>query len=379
MVLGISEDFSSDVVFDAELTSIPQSGIFVNTGVHPSVNVKNLLEFLPNLGFTFSTWSAATTYGKFLETRGKKDIVFYNSKIYQSISSANINNLPTESNSEYWLETNMESLRLKMFMEKVKDRVYSDLSLTKQLINNQYIYDNGASKTKKTVPNDYFGWVLEPKGSDYVNIKVNQMSIEKDGTTPVNVYVINQKELIKTITLTPNNGKLVFEDVDVTFSGKGSFKLVLEATETYVGQATIDPFKYDGFTAYTTLGDGDAPETANYTYNTFGQGVGLNLTVYLDSKGYIDNNLSYIANYIRTTFELMAFEMFLYNSNARSNRTERMVLDTALLMAETKDMKNETIIRRYHRERKKAMQVIEKTFDTQLSNGESYEISIGTL
>lgn len=379
MVLGISEDFSSDVVFDAELTSIPQSGIFVNTGVHPSVNVKNLLEFLPNLGFTFSTWSAATTYGKFLDTRNKKDIVFHNSKIYQSIQEANTNNSPTEASSEFWLETNMESLRLKMFIEKVKDRVYSDLSLTKQLINNQYIYDNGASKTKKTVPNDYFGWVLEPKGSDYVNIKVNQMSIEKDGTTPVNVYVINQKELIKTITLTPNNGKLVFEDVDVTFSGKGSFKLVLEATETYVGQATIDPFKYDGFTAYTTLGDGAAPQTANYTYNTFGQGVGLNLTVYLDSKGYIDNNLSYIANYIRTTFELMAFEMFLYNSNARSNRTERIVLDTALLMAETKDMKNETIIRRYHRERKKAMQVIEKTFDTQLSNGESYEISIGTL
>ena len=225
MVLGFSEDFTSKVVLDSQLTSVPSSGLYVNSGVHPSITIGNLLDFLPKLNFEFSEWSESKTYNVFTSSRNRTDIVSLNDKIYQSMKDENINQSPEEEDSEYWLETNIESLRLKTFLEQVKDKVYSDLSLTKRLVNNQYFYDN-RNLTEKLLPNDYAAWVLEPKGSDYVTIKVNQISIQKSGTTPINLYVINQGELIDTITITPNNGKLSFEDVDVSFSGKGNLCLL---------------------------------------------------------------------------------------------------------------------------------------------------------
>ena len=82
-------------------------------------------------------------------------------------------------------------------------------------MNNQYLYDDG--ETAKILENDYAGWVLEPKGSDYVSIRVNEISLQKDGTTPVNVYVINQNKLIDTITIAPDNGRLAFRETDITF------------------------------------------------------------------------------------------------------------------------------------------------------------------
>jgi hypothetical protein len=376
MILGISEDFTSDAVLDSDLTSLPTSGLYLNSGVHPSVTTQNLLDFLPKPTFTFTAWNAATTYGVFLTTRNKTNIVSYNSKVYQSIQGTNLNQQP-DTQTAYWLETNIESLRLKIFIEKVKDRVYSDLSLTKRLVNNQYIYENGDTIT--TLPNDYAGWVLEPKGSDYVSIRINEMSVQMDGTTPVNLYVINQNTLQDTIQLTPSNGELVFTATDITLSGKGQFKLIIDSTDVYVSGASIDPLRFDGFVAYTTTGTGVAPQTATYTYGTSGNGLGLNISAYLDATQYIDNNLVDFGNFIRATFELMVFEMYLHNSNNRSNRVQRLQMNDDLLIAELKNMQGETMIRKYHRERKRAIAVLEKTFDTQLNDHDGIEVNIGSV
>jgi predicted DNA binding protein len=228
MVLGISEDYTVDIDFDSELTNIPTSGLYINSGVHPSITNENLLEFLPKTVITFLAWSNSIDYKVFTETRNKKDIVTKGGKIYQSINNS-LNQDPAATDSLYWLETNMNSLRLKNFIEKVKDRVYTDLSLDKRLINNQFLYDNGDIST--TLLNDYAGWVIEPKGSDYVSFRINQISIQKSGTTPINLYVINQKTLVKTITITPNNGELNFVNTDIVLSGKGVFKLVIDSTD----------------------------------------------------------------------------------------------------------------------------------------------------
>lgn len=375
MVLGISEDFTSNVVLDSELKKLPSSGLYLNSGVHPSITVENLLDFLPKTIFTFDPWDIATNYEVFTLSRNRKDIVSSDGKIYQSIK-AGIGN--AVSDTEFWVETNIESLRIKVFLDKVKDRVFSDLSLTRRLINNQYLYES-SSTTEVDLTNDYAGWVLEPKGSDYVTIRVNEISIQKSGTTPINLYILNQNTLVDTITITPNNGELNFKPVDLVLNGKGTFKLVIDSTKVFRGVSTINPFKFDGFLAYTTNGTGNAPENAKYTYNTFGNGIGLNLSAYLDASQYIENNLSDFGNFIRAVFEVMVFEMFLHNSNNRSNRSQRIQMDDQMLIAELKDMTHETIVKKYHREKKRALDEIQKTFDTQLKPKRGLRIKTNSI
>jgi hypothetical protein len=378
MVLGISEDFTSTVEFDSQLSSIPSSGLYLNSGTHPIITVNNLLEFLPNINFNFSEWDSSTSYGVFTETRNKKDIVSYNTvdgfRVFQSIKSGT-NNAPT--NSEYWLETNIESLRVKTFLEKVKDKVYSELSLEKTLVNNQFLYENG--DFQKTLNGDFSGWVIEPKGSDYVSFRINQISFQKDGTTPVNLYVLNQNQLINTISITPDEGRLNFQDVDLKLSGKGDFKLLIDSTDVYTSNATIDPQKFDGFVAYTTTGTGNDVQTADYTYNVHGNGLGLNMTAFLDPKVYIDNNISEFGSFIRATFEYMVFQMFLHNANNRSNRTERIQLEKNMLLRELKDMNVDSVIRRFYNAKRKALNMLEKTFDTQLNKNNSITLHLGAI
>jgi hypothetical protein len=374
MILGISEDYTADIELDSQLTDIPSSGLYVNSGVHPSITLENLLEFLPKTNFTFSDWDNSTEYEVFETSRNKKDIVTSDAKIYQSIKEGTNNEV---TDTDYWLETNIESLRIKSFMQKVKDRVYSDLSLDKRLISNQYIYENGDTET--TLSNDYSGWVLEPKGSDYVSMKINQVSIQKDGVTPINLYVIQQNTLKDTISITPNNGEISFQDVDIVLSGKGVFKLVIDSTDVYTENATIDPLKFDGFVAYTTSGTGDNPQGAKYTYNTYGNGLGLNITAYLDAKVYINNNMSWFGSFIRATFEYMCFQMFYHNSNNRSNRAERLQMRDEVLLTELKEMRTDSVVKRYHDEKKCAIKMLEKTFDTQLKSNKGFSTEIGSI
>ena len=232
MRYGFTEDFSSQVVLDAELTALPDSGLYLNSGVHPSITINNLLSFLSFEEFEFPTWHTDTTYGKYTDTRKRTDIVKHTGKLYQSLVANNQGNNP-DSSPEEWLETNLESLKIKNFILKVEDRVFSDLRLTKRLINNQYIY-NVSGRSEVLLPNDYCAWVFEPKGSDYVTITINQISIQKSGTTPLNLYVINQGVLIDTLEITPSDGIVDFKALNYSFKGKGKWIFAIDSTEVYL-------------------------------------------------------------------------------------------------------------------------------------------------
>ncbi len=241
MVLGITEDFTSDILLDSQLKS-STSGLYLNSGVHPSITIDNLLNFLPNFSITTAAWDSGTTYGEYL--RDKTDLVTYNNKLYQSIKSANLNQNPA-TETTYWLETNLESLRLKNLIQQVKDKVYSDLNLTRRLVNNQALYEIG-DKTV-TLPNDYAAWVFEAKGSDYISFRLNQVSIQMSGTTPIDLYVINQGVLIDTLSITPSNGVFEFKDLEYSFSGKGRWIFAIDSADVLTKGLSIDPLKYDGF------------------------------------------------------------------------------------------------------------------------------------
>jgi len=380
MILGISEDFSSDVQLDSQITAIPQSGLYLNSGTHPSITVENLLEFLSFYDFVFSDYNDETTYTNYSLTKKRTDIVKYESKIYQSLSNANVGNLPTEENSIYWLETNIESLKIKNHIDKVKDKVYSELNLTKRLINNQYIYNAGPSQSFQ-LPNDYSAWIFEPKGSDYVTFRINQISFQKLGTTPVNLYVVNQGVLVDTLQITPSNGIVDFKDLNYTFTGKGKWIFAIDSTEVIGSSSYVDPLKFNGFLCYTAVGIGSEPETAVYSYGNSNNGIGFNISVFLDSSIYIENNLNELANFVRATFELETLKMFLHNSNNRSNRSQTIQLDKDMLIAETKSLDMNTAAKRFQDEKRKALRVMSRTFDTQLleSDDSDFEIEMSSL
>ncbi len=362
MILGIAEDFSSDITLDTELKDIPTSGMYLNSGVHPSITLENLLSFLPSLDIVPTDWNVGTTYGVFNTTRDRKDLVTYESKIYQSIQGG-VGNQP-DITPLFWLETNLESLRLKSFIQKVKDKVYSDLRLTKRLVNNQKIYEVGRNTI--TLPNDYAAWIFEPKGSDYTSIRINQISFQKKSTTPVNLYIINQGVLIDTKIITPSNGIVEFKDLDYTFKGEGQWIFAIDSTEVETNNYSVDALKYNGFVAYTANGTGATPEDADYSYNTTGNGLGFNITAFLDSSTYIDSTFIEFSNYIRATFEYMVFQMFLHNSNNRNNVQQRIQMNSELLMAEVKNDKADTVVKRYNEERKETIKLMRRSFDTQL-------------
>jgi len=342
MILGIAEDFSSDIVLDSELLDVPLNGLYLNSGVHPSITLDNLLHFLPFLDNTFNAWNVATSYTIYSDSRNKKDVVTYNSKIYQSIKAGVGQNPSTE--TDYWLETNLESLRLKSFIFKVKDKVYSDLRLTKRIINNQYLYEVGENTI--TLPNDYAAWVFEPKGSDYTTIRINEIAFQKKSTTPVNLYIVNQGVLVDTLTVTPKNGVVEFDKLDYTLTGKGKMMVVIDATEVESNNYSINPLKYKGFVAYTATGIGDSPEGATYNYKTTGNGLGFNISAYLDSTSYIENNLSEFGNYIRSAFEYISFQMFLSNPNSQSNLQQRNIMDKEMLIVEMNNLKIDSVLKR---------------------------------
>lgn len=373
MILGLSEDFSTDFVFDAELLETSSTGLNLNSGTHPSITVENLLAFLPVYPITLTEWSITTTYSKY--SKNRTDLVTLNGVIYQSLKNDNLGKSPdTETN--FWLKTNIESLTLKAYITRVKDKVLADLNLTKRLVNNQFIYEVGRYDFQ--LPNDFAAWVFEPKGSDYLSFTINQIALQANTVDDVNLYVLNEGILIDTLVLTPNNGALVFKPLNYTFSGKGRFMFAIDSQSVKGNQGIVDPLTYDGFVCYTASGIGSDPATAQWSYGEIGNGLGFNISVSLDSSIYIENNLQNIGNFVRSTFELMSLQMFLHNSGNRANRQERIQSDREMLLTETKSLEHNTIARRYENELREAKKLIGKTFDTQLLVDDEFNIEISS-
>jgi hypothetical protein len=382
MILTISEDFTSSVSLDSELTSLPEGGMYLNSGVHASITVDNLLSLLPNLSITPAVYAAGTTYGKFTSTRKLNDIVTYNSVIYQSIATANVGNTPDSSPNE-WLATNLDSLRIKSFYLRSQDNALRLINLTRRLVDSQYLYSIAeVSETPSSVilPNDYAGWVFEPKGSDYVRIRINQVAFQATTATPQNLYVVNQGQLITTIPLTTNTeGRLVFEDIDYTFYGKGKWYFVVDSQEVLTNGSAIDPLKWDGFVAYTCSGIGASPQAADYSYGVSNNGLNFNISAYFDSQIYVDNNLRDFANYLQSAWELDVLNMYLSNSHNRSNSTERRQVDRELLIAETKEKNAYSVAEKFDKEKRAAKALLAKTLDREINNQDEFEIEITSI
>ena len=376
MILGIKEDFSSNVYLDAELTSASTSGLCLNSGVHPSITVDNLLSFLSFPKVIPAEWDLATTYQSYNISKKRNDLVTYDGVIYQSLQNTNLNKQP-DTETDYWMVTNIESLTLKSFIEKVQDRVYADLHLVKRLINSQHIYQIG--KTETLLPNYYAGWVFQPKGSDYVTITLNQVAIQALTTDPINLYVINQGILIDTLVLTPNNGILEFKELNYSFKGQGEWTFAIDSTNVLTSSGFVDPLSYDGFVCYTVTGIGNAPETSNWSLHQQGNGLGFTVSASLDSSLYIENNLSNFGSFVRATFELMALEVFIHNSSNRSNRSEKVQGNIDLLKAETKSLEMNTVAKRHQAEYHRCKAIIAKTFDTQLATDDDFIVEITSI
>lgn len=379
--LAFAEDFTSDTQLDSDLLGTPDSGLFWNRGVHPIVTLDNLLSLLPSSTATFAAYSASTTYSKFETSRKRTDVVTYSNKIYRSLSDTNINHTPgAVGSATYWLETTLPSLKVKSFIWSVEDNVTSALSLNRKLIENQYIYNLGSKLT--TLSNDWSGWAFEPKGSDYVKIRINQMSLQANTVTPVNVYVINQGVLKATIILNPNNGLLEFESSPYTISGKGRFLFVFQSQEVLCDGAYNDPLKYDGFVCYPVNGIGAVAKDAVYSENSNANGLNFNVSAYLDSSVYLENNKVDFAKFYQAQFEMDFMKMATTNSNTESNREQRnMNNDRTLAMLATESLNNEmnTVARNYLHQKKVATDAINKTFDKYLTVPKGWDVTVSTI
>ncbi|SHF18535.1 hypothetical protein [Chryseobacterium vrystaatense] len=372
MELGFVEDFTTDVVLDKELKLNSKTGIILNSGVHPSLTLDNLLQFLPIPEFKIESYNNTQIYNRFSESQDRKDIVSFNGEVYECL----VNNLSGEDPEDnmFWLKTNKESLILKSFSQKVKDKVISDLKLSKRLINSQYLYD--LSQNELMLSGDYSAFVFESKGSDYIKFTIHEIALQALTTDPISLYILNQGKLIQTITIHPKNGKLEFEKISYSFSGPGKWMFAIDSQRILSNSNWIDSLKYDGFICYTATGTGLDPENCEWSYNSTGNGLGFNISVSLESDKYIEQNLLNFTEHIRNTFELMALQSFLYNSNNRSNRNTNMQMDKELLMYETKELQANTVAKRYHASLKEAKRIINKTFDTQLGDNDGLEIEI---
>jgi hypothetical protein len=381
MILTFAEDFTSTVQLDSQLLAAPDSGLYWNRGVHPVLTVDNLLSLLPVTEFTFSTWDIGTTYNKFNTSRKRSDVVTYSGKIYQSLTDSNTGNQPDEDTTN-WLETNIESLRIKSFIWTVEDNFSSALKLNRKLIENQYLYNVNSNSQLRTLSGDYSGYAIEPKGSDYVKIRINQMSLQANTTDPVTVTVLNQGQVKTTITLNPNNGLLEFEDVGYTISGKGRFEFVFESQEVLTWNAYNDPFKFKGFVSYPISGIGSTPQGSNYSKSSIGNGLNFNISVYLDSDVYLTNNKIDLAKFLQAQFEYDYMRMLVHNANTRSNRNERNLIaeNTAQLLAtETLDTTLGTVARNYKEQKSIAMDSINATFDKFLHAPKGFKVKRKTI
>ncbi len=372
MILSIAADLTSTVSLDSELLSTPDSGLFLNSGVHPSINVNNLLEFLPNKTITFGAYVAGTTYGKYTDSRKLTDVVLDGGLVYQSITAANTGNTPASSPTQ-WLLTNIESLRIKTFYLNSQDNAIAKLNLKRRLLDSQYLYnvvEVADNPTATTLSNDYAAWVFEPKGSDYVKFQINEIAFQATTATPQSMYVINQGVLVTTLTLNPNlEGRLVFEDISYVFSGKGRWIFAVDSQVVLTNGSTIDPLKYDGFVAYMATGTGATAEDSTWSDSVSNNGLNFNIKAYLDSTVYLNYNLVDYGEYLQAAWELDVLEMYVHNSNNRSNRTERLQnFDRDLIIAEVKDGKMVgSALSKFIRQKKAAKAMLAKTFDRGIS------------
>jgi len=380
MNLTFIQDYSNDVSLDSELMGVPDSGMYWNQGVHPLINIANLLAFLPYDDFDIDFYVAGADYNKYDVDYLVSNLVSYNGVLYQSLTNSNQGNTPNSSPTN-WLPTNLDSIRLKIFLQSVERNMIGALHINRKPLESQYIYHVGESV--QSLPNDYAAWVIEPKGSDYVTIRINELALQATATGTVNVYVINQGKLIDTLPLNVDGGQLAFESVNYEISGYGKFIFAFDAQEVLSDTVYNDPLKYNSFVIYPANGTGTSPESADYSYASSSNGLNFNISSYLDSSKYIDNNLIDLGDMLRMQFEYDVLRMFLTNANNISDGRERNITGDErtmrLLSTETLDTQTFTVAQKYKSKLKETKESINKTLDRFMIVSSTFKVKRRTL
>lgn len=365
--LAFLNDLTYDGLLDTELSAVKSSGLYVNSGVHTNITVYNILETLAKSKIAFKPYDVNFSYGEFNSSRNSGDIVEDSGKLYQSIVSENVGNPLTDVNS--WLETNEDSIRLKVFLFKVRDRLNADLGLIRKPVANEYIYDSTTHGRLEdfSIPNDYAALILEPKGSNYIKFRINQVALRANSTNPVEIKVVNQGRVVDTFNVTPNNGLLEFQEIGAVLEGQGRFMLVFPSQSIKRGNSFTDMHKYSSFTLSTAVGTGVNPESAEYGTINSDIGLGVNLSTFVDSGVYLENNAPEFAQYVRSTFEYMCFELFLHNGGMRRNEVQRTLFDPKFLEFQLTSLQGDTVVSRYRAALKKASERMSNVLDKQLA------------
>lgn len=373
--LTFAEDYSTNVSLDSTLKGVPDSDLYWNQGAHPLITIDNIKSILPIFKTIATDWRVSITYGRYTDSFELSNIVMQNGIMFQSLVVGNVGNSPIDNPTE-WLQTNLDSLRFKSLINSAKQNLIASTKLNRKLIESQDIYHVSTNTLELT--NDFSGWAFEPKGSDYVNIRLNQISFQANTTTPQNLYVINQGQLITTLTLNPNNGLLSFEDIGYTMRGKGTFYFLVDSQSVKSDSSYNDPLKYKGFVCYPVTGIGSTPEGSKINRTSSGNGLGFNVSAYLDSSQYITNNIVDFAKAWQLQFAYDVTRLFLYNPSARSNKNER-IMDANLLQVESLDGNLDTVSKAYRAELKVVKEAINRTFDRFLTSKPVFRTKRRTL
>jgi hypothetical protein len=111
-------------------------------------------------------------------------------------------------------------------------------------------------------------------------------------------------------------------------------------------------------------------------------GLNFNIKVFLDSSKYLQYNLVDYGNFVQKQWELDVLEMYIFNSNNRSNGRERKQLeDRDLIIGEVKNGKMEgSVVYKYMKELKAAKAQLSKTFDRALKpESLDYSYKLGSV
>jgi hypothetical protein len=378
MNLTFVDDYSSAVVLDTELTGTPASGMYFNRGVHPLITLDNIINHLSHNTITFSAYSALSTYGNYMSTRLKSDIVSSGGKIYQSIVAGNLNNTPSSSPTK-WVETTLEAIKIKTEIFKSEDAMIADLNLSRKLVENQFIYNIGTNTV--ALQGDFSGWAFKVD-SDYTKIRINKIALQANTTSQVDIFIINQGTLIHTISVTPQNGILSFTDSGYVLSGKGIFYVVFASQSVKASTESIDPLKYRNFTCYPVQGVGATAAGSEYKQSSC-NGLNFNVTVYLDSTEYIKDNLIDFSSALQARFELDMLDVFYCNPNIMINSNTRNVAKTPEFLGnlynEIKGIEGETVRKKYKARIKEALEAMNLTFDKMTKLNTEFKIKLSTL
>lgn len=336
MILGIVEDYtSSDVYLDDKLTG---GKVALNKATNPLITLRNILAFLPKINKTFPDWESGTY--------AVGDIVLHDEVLYECISETE-----EEPDGDGWMQTSLDSLRIRAFLDRVEDRVYSEL-FSERLIKSDYVIDKG-EREDVLLSNDYSSWVIEPKG--YTSIRLNSISLESDEES-IDVYLLDGNKLLDTISITPTSG-VSFTNIDYTYRGFGEFRIAIDSTNVKRGRSVISRLFLNNYDIWVEKGTGDDIEDSDWEVCFEGNGMSLNISVLFDSKKYIENNVNEFSYYFRSTFEYMCFELFLTNPNVRLGE-ENVHLDRVYITNEIKVLQGDTVAKRRIDEKKRLTNVL---------------------